>query len=58
MSVEWKPAGDNIYEAFDRKTGQSVRTATRTDLVFLHGEYWISSIGDNSWSSKEELERS
>ena len=34
MSVEWRPAGENIYEAFDRKTGQSVRTATRIDLVF------------------------
>ena len=34
MSVEWRPAGDNTYEAFDRKTGQSVRTASRIDLVF------------------------
>ena len=34
MSVEWRPAGDNTYEAFDRKTGQSVRAASRIDLVF------------------------
>ena len=34
MSVEWRPAGENTYEAFDRKTGQSVRTASRIDLVF------------------------
>ncbi len=34
MNVEWKPAGANKYEAFDRKTGASVRTASRVDLVF------------------------
>ena len=34
MNVEWKPAGANKYEAFDRKTGASVRTASRADLVF------------------------
>ena len=34
MNVEWKPAGANKYEAFDRKTGTSVRTASRVDLVF------------------------
>ena len=34
MNVEWKPAGSNKYEAFDRKTGASVRTASRVDLVF------------------------
>ena len=34
MNVEWKPAGANKYEAFDRKTGSSVRTASRVDLVF------------------------
>ena len=34
MNVEWKPAGGNKYEAFDRKTGASVRTASRVDLVF------------------------
>ncbi len=34
MDVEWKPAGANKYEAFDRKTGASVRTASRVDLVF------------------------
>ena len=34
MNVEWKPAGSNKYEAFDLKTGESVRTASRVDLVF------------------------
>ena len=34
MNVEWKLAGSNKYEAFDRKTGASVRTASRVDLVF------------------------
>ena len=34
ISVEWKPAGANKYEAFDRKSGASVRTASRVDLVF------------------------
>ena len=34
MSVEWKPAGANKYDAFDRKSGASVRTASRVDLVF------------------------
>ena len=34
MNVEWKPAGSNKYEAFNRKTGASVRTASRVDLVF------------------------
>ena len=34
MSVEWKPVGANKYEAFDRKSGASVRTASRVDLVF------------------------
>ena len=34
MNVEWKPAGANKYEAFDRNTGASVRTASRVDLVF------------------------
>ena len=35
MSVQWKPNGTgNSYEAFDRKTGEKVRTASRSDLVF------------------------
>ncbi|MGN7104341.1 catalase/peroxidase HPI [Ralstonia holmesii] len=33
MGTEWKPAGD-IYEGFDRKTGQLKWTGTRVDLVF------------------------
>ena len=35
MSVQWKPNGTgNSYEATDRITGEKVRTASRTDLVF------------------------
>ena len=35
MSVQWKPNGTgNSYEALDRSTGDKVRTATRSDLVF------------------------
>jgi catalase-peroxidase len=34
MSVQWKPNGTgNSYEAFDRSSGDKVRTATRSDLV-------------------------
>ena len=34
MSVDWSATGANSYEAKDRITGEIVRTATRTDLVF------------------------
>lgn len=34
MSTEWSPAGDNLYEGRDRKTGAVKWTATRTDLIF------------------------
>jgi catalase-peroxidase len=35
MSVQWKPNGTgNSYEATDRKSGEKVRTASRSDLVF------------------------
>ena len=35
MSVQWKPNGTgNSYEAFDRTSGEKVRTASRSDLVF------------------------
>ena len=34
MQVEWKPNGENSYEATDRSSGEKVRTATRVDLVF------------------------
>jgi catalase-peroxidase len=35
MSVQWKTNGTgNSYEAFDRVSGDKVRTATRSDLVF------------------------
>jgi catalase-peroxidase len=33
MNTEWKPAGD-IYEGYDRKTGERKWTGTRVDLVF------------------------
>ncbi len=34
MAYAWKPAGTNVYELRDRKTGQVRWTATRVDLVF------------------------
>jgi catalase-peroxidase len=34
MSTEWSPAGDNLYEGKDRKTGAVKWTATRADLIF------------------------
>jgi catalase-peroxidase len=34
MAYEWQPAGENLYEITDRKTGQVKWTATRVDLVF------------------------
>ena len=34
MGVEWKPTGRNSYEASDRITSETLRTATRADLVF------------------------
>ncbi len=34
MSTEWSPAGDNLYEGRDRKSGAVKWTATRTDLIF------------------------
>ncbi len=34
MSYTWVPAGNNLYEIRDRKTGEVRWTATRVDLVF------------------------
>lgn len=34
MSYKWQPAGSNLYKVIDRKTGDTVWTATRVDLVF------------------------
>tara|TARA_Y100000590_G_scaffold411063_1_gene504723 strand:- start:1789 stop:3921 length:2133 start_codon:yes stop_codon:yes gene_type:complete len=34
MSVKWKETGSNSYQATDRQSGEKVRTASRTDLVF------------------------
>jgi catalase-peroxidase len=34
MGTEWKAAGDNAYEGYDRKTKTSKWTATRVDLIF------------------------
>ncbi|MFM2032660.1 MAG: hypothetical protein RLZZ297_1425, partial [Chloroflexota bacterium] len=34
MDVKWEPTGHNSYVARDRKTGATVRTASRVDLVF------------------------
>jgi catalase-peroxidase len=36
MSYEWEPVAgsDNVYEGYDRETGELVWTGTRTDLIF------------------------
>ncbi|MCJ7798662.1 MAG: catalase/peroxidase HPI [Polaromonas sp.] len=34
MAYAWKPAGKNLYDLCDRKSGQVKWTATRMDLVF------------------------
>ena len=34
MAYMWKPAGNNLYEIHERKTGALKWTATRVDLVF------------------------
>ena len=34
MKYTWKPAGENLYNVVDRKTGATKWTATRVDLVF------------------------
>ncbi|MGI0116487.1 catalase/peroxidase HPI [Zooshikella sp. RANM57] len=34
MNYSWKPAGKNLYEVTDRKSGKVKWTATRVDLVF------------------------
>jgi len=34
MSYAWKPAGNNLYNIVERKTGKTKWTATRVDLVF------------------------
>ena len=34
MKYSWRPAGDNLYNIVDRKSGETKWTATRVDLVF------------------------
>lgn len=34
MNYTWNPAGNNLYEICDRKSGKTKWTATRVDLVF------------------------
>ncbi|MFW6259261.1 MAG: catalase-peroxidase, partial [Halochromatium sp.] len=34
MGYRWEPAGNNLYEIRERKTGAVKWTATRVDLVF------------------------
>ena len=34
MAYSWKPAGKNVYDIIERKTGNKKWTATRVDLVF------------------------
>jgi catalase-peroxidase len=34
MGIEWKPAGENVYEGHDRKAKQVKWTGSRVDLIF------------------------
>ncbi len=34
MKVKWEATGSNSYQAIDRQSGEKVRRASRTDLVF------------------------
>nr|WP_232520511.1 catalase/peroxidase HPI [Chryseobacterium sp. FDAARGOS 1104] len=34
MNYKWQPAGENLYNIVDRKSGETKYTATRVDLVF------------------------
>jgi len=34
MNTQWKPAGENVYQGTDRKSGAAKWTATRADLAF------------------------
>ena len=34
MSVKWEATGSNSYQTTDRQSGEKVRKASRTDLVF------------------------
>ncbi|HLP64665.1 catalase/peroxidase HPI [Flavobacterium sp.] len=34
MNYSWKPAGDNLYNIADKKSGATKWTATRVDLIF------------------------
>jgi len=34
MEVKWEATGNNSYQATNRKTGEKIRRASRTDLVF------------------------
>ncbi len=34
MGIEWRPAGENVYEGHDRKTKKVKWTGTRVDLIF------------------------
>ncbi|MFN3840484.1 MAG: catalase/peroxidase HPI [Cyclobacteriaceae bacterium] len=34
MNYSWKPVDDNLYHIVERKTGKTIWTATRVDLVF------------------------
>ena len=59
MSVKWRPNGTgNSYEATDRVSGEKVRTASRSDLVFgsnsqlrAIAEVYASSDGMNKFTS-------
>ena len=34
MGIEWKPAGKNSYDGFDRASSKKISSASRVDLAF------------------------
>ena len=34
MKYEWKTVSDNLFDGYNRSTGEKIYTATRVDLVF------------------------
>jgi catalase-peroxidase len=58
MGTVWQPAGDNVYEGRDRKTGELKWTGTRVDLIFgSHSQLRAFAEVYASADSKEKFAR-
>jgi catalase-peroxidase len=60
MAYRWEPAGENLYEIRDRRTGDVRWTATRVDLVFgsnsiLRAYAEVYAQDDNQWKFVEDF---